>query len=111
MIRLNDYLSFSANLKELIEKFDLNDRDCRLLEYLAANSLQGGLCTITELIYQKQIGSPAVLHSSLKKMIKFGFIYIELNQEDHRIKYPKLTSKADKFFDEVLKEFSIKQRR
>jgi DNA-binding MarR family transcriptional regulator len=78
------------------------------LEYLAKNSLQDEPCTITELINLKQIGSPAILHASLKKMIKNGFIHIELNQEDHRIKYLRLTSKADKFFSELLKEFSKK---
>jgi DNA-binding MarR family transcriptional regulator len=108
MITLNDYLNFSSNRERLIEKASLDARDFRLLEYLAKNSLQDEPCTITELINLKQIGSPAILHASLKKMIKNGFIHIELNQEDHRIKYLRLTSKADKFFSGLLKEFSKK---
>ncbi len=110
MSGLRNYFSFSIYREKLIEKSALDVRDYRLLEYVANNRLQGKAPTVTALINQKQIASPAILHSSLKKMIKKGFIHIELDQEDHRIKYPKLTSKADKFFSDLLKEFSKKSQ-
>ncbi len=105
MTPLNNYLTFSRFCEKIYEKHQLDYRERRLLEAIAARVEGKKPIAITELINLKKIGSPAILHSSLKKLVKNGFIKIELDQEDHRIKYPQLTPKATKLFTELAKEF------
>lgn len=105
MTYLKQYLSFISFRQKLMDKFGFDPRDIRLLEFVAEKFDQKYQCTVTELISQKKIGSPAIIHASLKRLILNEFIYIELDQQDHRIKYLRLTSKGTKFFNELLREF------
>ncbi len=106
MTKLRDYIAFSGFREKLLEKSGIQARGYQILEFIADKQDHQGLCTVTELINRRKIGSPAIIHAALKKLIKDGYVRIELNQEDHRIKYPVLTDKADKLFAELLKEFS-----
>ncbi len=105
MTKLGNYIAFSCFRERLLEKNGIEPRGYQILEFIADRKDRQEPCTVTELIELRKIGSPAIIHASFKKLIKDGFIRIELNQEDHRVKYPQLTSKADKLFTELFKEF------
>lgn len=75
------------------------------MEYIANKNKQKYPCTVTELISEKEIGSPAIIHTSFKRLIRDEYVFVKLDQKDHRIKYLSLTSNGNKFFNKLLKEF------
>jgi DNA-binding MarR family transcriptional regulator len=105
MTELKQYLKFISFRQKLMNQHGFDHRDCLLLEFIAEKIAQKHPCTVSELIQQKKIGSPAIIHASFKRLIKDGYIRVELDQKDHRIKYSLFTPKANKFFNELLKEF------
>ena len=108
MSDLNKYIKFICFRNSLKNAFKFDDRDCLILEFIAKKNEQNHPCTVTELINEREIGSPAIVHASFKQLIRDGYVFVKLDQNDHRIKYLSLTSNGNLIQGNTKQNFQIK---
>ena len=71
----------------------MDDREKRLLDFVAASSAEGNL-QVKDLLCLSNIGSQATVHGAIKRLVKKGFISLVEDAEDKRGKRLKLTKKS-----------------
>jgi DNA-binding MarR family transcriptional regulator len=93
--------------ERIIGSLSLSHKEALILRTLMTYSLVNKRITVSDLLAMREIGSPATIHSFLKKLIQSNFITTELEKKDNRIKYLSPSTKTIKLFSKLTDTFIL----
>jgi hypothetical protein len=89
-----EYLSKIDKARSINKRYQVNDRQAIILEYICEKYLTNKACHVKEIILLKTIGSQATLHAVTKELARLNLIKIGIDSVDNRIKNVLPTSLA-----------------
>lgn len=87
------FIRLTTQLEEASKIPELDEIEQGLLNVIAIHVAEGKSLLVSDVIYLKQVGSPATLHRRLSKLAQADFIRYR-NDLDGRKKYLELTPKS-----------------
>lgn len=95
------YLEFSDIRQKIQTKYDVHSKECIILREIAYSYLRQSPLKVRDLLDKSSIASPATIHKAMKCLIAKGFLKMEVDKDDGRIKYLEPTSRAIKLLNEI----------
>ena len=92
------FLHLSQAVNELPQFPSLDPTEERLLNYFASAWFSGKKLTVLETMNRTPEISPSTVHRRLKTLRKKGFINLDVDQIDNRIKYIVHTDLTNRYF-------------
>ena len=104
--KYTEYLTFMSAREKIMGNHSLSHKEALILRTLMIFFTAHKKITVSDLLAMKEIGSPATVHSFLKKLIQNNFIATELDKKDNRIKYLSPATKTIKLFAKLSDSFN-----
>ena len=104
--KYNEYLNFMSARERIMGNHSLSHKEALILRTLMIFFTANKKITVSDLLAMKEIGSPATIHSFLKKLIQNHFIATEVDKKDNRIKYLSPATKTIKLFAKLNDSFN-----
>ena len=101
------FLDAVASLPTISPDIKLDLLEEQLLNYALLTSFRGEELMVGDIILLKQLGSQATLHGRLKNLVKKGYILLLDDRLDSRKKFVKLTTQAEKHYEQLSKCLSL----
>ena len=80
------YLAKVDKLRLINQRFNLNDKQAAVLDYVSEKYLSNKTCHVTEITLLKTIGSLTSLHTATKKLVELKLIKVTMDPIDNRLK-------------------------
>ena len=91
---MKKYLIFIEKSGQINKRFELGDREIKLLDLVGKSHYTDVPVFVFDLISRREIGSQATLHATLKKLINKKLFCFKPYEADGRRKIITLTSRA-----------------
>jgi DNA-binding MarR family transcriptional regulator len=98
---LTNYFNFAESRDKIQLKYKVTHRECIILRMITSAYHDGHKLTVSDVIQQKSIASPATSHASLKSLIEKKLIENKPCTKDARVKKLIPTEKAIKLYKEL----------
>lgn len=95
------FLNLAKTLRSVTKFPELDPIEERMLNYLAAFWLSGEPATVVESINGSKDISPSTAHRRLKSLRKKGYIDLNIDDRDNRVKYIVQTALTKEYFSEL----------
>lgn len=95
------YLKFADFRHSIQNKYDVQSYEQQILRVITQNNFQGTPLRVRNLLDMTCIASPATIHKAMKLLISKGFLKVEMDKTDGRIKYLVPTPRTIKLFTEI----------
>jgi DNA-binding MarR family transcriptional regulator len=95
------FLNLAKGLRGITKLPELDPIEERMLNYLAAFWLAGEPATVVESINGSEDISPSTAHRRLKSLRKKGYIDLNIDERDNRIKYIVQTDLTIQYFSQL----------
>jgi DNA-binding MarR family transcriptional regulator len=95
------FLDLAQTKAKLLQDHGLDAPSWDMLEALALAEYAGQRLCVTELMRQREHGSPATIHRRLVGLRKGGFVEVHGLETDSRVKYLALSPRAQALLDEL----------
>lgn len=93
------FLGLRSDALKLLKAYDVRYRSFSVLCHIVEQHINGVSLTVSDVIGQKSIASPAKLHSDIRHLVESGLVISEVYAGDRRIRYLVPTEKCLKMFD------------
>ncbi|MBU3594795.1 hypothetical protein ICN10_00075 [Polynucleobacter sp. 86C-FISCH] len=91
---MKQYLLLADKINAINQHFLLNPNEIELLDTLAKRHIQKESMTVSDLINNRRLASPATLHTALKSLVNKNLIDAKIDKIDGRRKNLSLTTLA-----------------
>lgn len=98
-------------IKSADSAIDVSDMALKLLQKITINHDYGCTPTVSEMMQESSIGSPAALHRKITELLNAGLIDSVHKPGNQRTKYLVPTSTANQYFSSMAKAISAVTRR
>ncbi len=95
------FINLAQTLREKSSFTDLDPVEERLLNYFASTWHEGKLTTVIEAMNASAEISPSTVHRRLKTLRKKGYIALDIDEIDTRIKYIVQTELSKEYFAQL----------